>query len=303
MKSASVVTGPTVAAAAANLTPNSTVDVPVWAKGDAWTADAKNGQNTTRETFVVTAAAGDAYTLATDDPSLATYDALFDVSYVGKIRASDLAGAQGSTPVQFFSFPLADGKSWSTKWDGGTVNLTSAYAASIPTPLGPQPGFLITGEMKGKTYVTYDYVPALRWWSRIDFAAGYGLAVTGVAHNYTGQVATAKAKLLLTLAPVGPVTSTPGGTFTVDAGQSAVWLTVMGSGAPYARGLVITDPNGNVYPKSNPNYDMAPSGGAFLNEAMPPTPGDWRVAAPTANDPSGGWMVLIQEVAVAMHPA
>ena len=293
---------PSVDAAAAPLLKaldkNASVEAPEWRVGDAWTTELNGVDDGDRATLVVVAADGGSYQMRPTSESLATYDAMFDISYVGKVRASDLAGHQQDQPVKFFDFPMKDGSAWSTTWDGLDVSLHAGFAPSIPTPLGPQPGFIIQGTTaKGDPYVEYDYVPALKWWSHIQFAQGYGFKITGVQQNWTGQYAVATAKTLLTLGTAAPVASTPAGTFTVEPDQTAVAMTIMGFADAYARGIAVIDPDNSEHAGPVAEGSPTPSGG-FEVKMLPGKAGQWKVVAPTAHHPSGGFALVFQQVAV-----
>lgn len=278
---------------------NSTVAVPVWNVGDAWDVSTSNLGASERSTFVVVAASNDAYQLATTSASLATFDAVLDVSYVGKIRASDLAGAQGDKTVTFFDFPLTDGKSWSATWDGVPTEIHAVFASAIATA-GGQPGFQITATQAGKPYATYDYVPTLKWWSHIDFAGGYGLKVERATTNWTGAVAVATAKKVFDSDTVFPVATLNTQTFHVDERQTSLFLMMTGGAKTYARGYQLVDPNGTAYPSGGPTTDAQPSGGGvFQVEQFPAAPGDWKISAPVAHTSDGKFVLRVHEVALA----
>lgn len=278
----------------------SSVVVPVWRVGDAWLVDSYSGDEHTAGTLAVSAADASSYSIVTTIDSTATFDAAFDVSYVGKIRADNLAGAQKENTIKFFDFPLEDGKSWSTTWDQTTVNLTATFSPKISTPLGPQPGFLIVGEARGATYVEYDFVPALNWWSRLAFADNYGFTVTGIAHNWTGEYKVGVSKTLLTLGTAAPIGTTPVGSFTVDEGQSVVLLALSSHSERFARAFILIDPANQPYATnriSNFENSAEPSR-EFTTETLPPTAGEWRVIAPTIHDPSASFTLNVQQIAI-----
>lgn len=284
-----------VAALAKAIDRNASLDAPAWRVGDAWTVESSGVADGERATLVVVAAEGSSYQLQSTSEQMATFDAMFDVSYLGRIRASDLAGHQQDQPVQFFSFPLAHGKAWTAQWDGLEISLTAGFSPGIPTPLGPQPGFVIQGTTAdGQPYVEYDYVPALRWWSHLHFAEGYGIKVTAVSENWTGQYATATAQTLLTLGPGSP----PGGTFTVAEGQTTVALTLMGYAEAHARAVALVDPDHGERMGPAVTHSATPAGG-FEVYTFPAKPGQWKLAAPTAHHPNGFFAVHAQQVAVA----
>jgi hypothetical protein len=92
---------------------------PEWTLGDwwTWTSPQIDGPYTS----VVAGDEGGDWLMATDHDSIAWFDARFDIASLGQVRKTDLAGSQGSTRVEFFQFPLTQGRSWTTTWDGLTM--------------------------------------------------------------------------------------------------------------------------------------------------------------------------------------
>lgn len=262
-------------------------DAPVWTVGDAW-AISPVGDAGQPGVLVVTGAEGDAYTLATTDPDAAGYDALFDISYLGRIRASDLAGHQGGKPVQFFSFPLADDKTWTTTWDGLEIKLAAKWNPALTTSAGIHPGFEIVGTYEGEPYVRYDYVPTLKWWSHLSFANGYGMKVERTFADWTGEYVAAEAKKLVESAPA------PSVTFTVEEGASFVHVTLQGESTQYARAWRIFAPDGTPHDQQT-ETGSAGSGDVSITERLPPTPGEWRIVSPVVNA-DGGFTLKVNQV-------
>ena len=274
-------------------------DAPVWTVGDAWSIVADFGGAQETSVLAVTSAGSGGYVLSATSESMATYDAVYDVSYVGRIRASDLAGHQQDQPVRFFDFPLSDGKTWTAKWDGMEVVLTAKASPSIATPEGSQPGFLIEGKAGDAVYVTYDYVPALRWWSQIRFAEGYGFRVDRAMTNWTGSYLASSAKLVHESHPEAPGVKHGTGTFAVDEGQTSLMLTVMGGASAYVHGLVLVDPSGAYHPTTTSNLMVSPApDGFFFSEPVPATPGEWRISAPAVFHPDGWFHAMVHQVLI-----
>lgn len=277
--------------ASANL---SLVEAPEWSVGDAWTMGTPDGS----VTMVVTQADASGYTLSTDSETVASFDAMFDISYLGRIRASDLAGDQGGAPVQFFAFPLEDGKKWSTTWDGLAIDLAATFNPAIPTPLGAQPGFMIEGKNGEEPYVHYSYVPALRWWSHLDFE-GYAVKVEKVASNWTGTYSDAVAKVVFESATSAPFAMPGAGAFTVEEAQSFLMLSLVGQAPAHARALFLSDPSGAPYMTQTSNFEASPEpGGYFLTERIPATAGEWHIAAPMLHHPEGRFDLRVHQVAI-----
>lgn len=270
-------------------------DAPLWNVGDAWSIMSMGNDATEQSYLVVVAADGDSYTLATTSESQAGYDAMFDISFIGKIRARDLAGHQQGEPVQFFDFPLADGKTWTTTWDGFEVTLTAKQ-----TPKG----FDIVGvRADGEPHVTYDYDPALRWWSKLEFPEGYGIKADRLVEGWTGAIVTGTAELVFDSAPA-PALANPGsGSFTIAEGQSFGMVLVMGGGEAWARGFQLFEPAGTPYLDSTIGtfeFGDAMTAHSFrYQQPIPATPGEWHIVAPMMHDPSGWGSVLVYQVAVA----
>lgn len=272
-----------------------TLDAPVWAVGDAWSVVSHNEEEGTEErsTLVVTRVEGSSYLVETTSEQTASFDAIFDVSYVGSIRASDLAGEQQGQPVLYYSFPLQDGKTWTTTWDGQEVSLKATKAAR---------GFSIVGTVEGEPYVEYDYAPELKWFSRLHFVReGYGLTVERLETGWAGSLAGAVAKVVYEGAPAAPVASPNSGAFTVDEGQTALMAMHRGgaSGA-YASNVLFVDPAGGTHSGAFTVEGQGPRP-IFETYDLPPTPGEWHVSAPGLHDPASGFWLTVHQVAVSMR--
>lgn len=266
--------------------------VPRWNVGDAWSITS-HGFGEENSVLVVTAATSDAYTLSTTSEQAASFDAIFDVSYIGQIRSGDLAGSQQGAPILYYSWPLAEGKTWTTTWDGLAVTLTATA--------DPAGGFLIVGTADGTDYVHYDYDPELKWWSHLEFVReGYGMTIGRLETGWTGEIATAVAEEVYASSPAAPVASPNTGAFTIAEGQTFGMITLAGGGAQWARGFQLIDPAGKPHPAG---IDTFEADGAGMNveyqEQIPPTPGEWRILSPAVHDPTGGFALTVHQVAVS----
>jgi hypothetical protein len=269
-------------------------EAPEWSVGDAWAVVSRGAGEEERGFLVVTAADSGSYTIGTSSEQAAGWDAIHDVSYIGRIRAHDLAGHQQGEPVQYFDFPLAEGKTWSTKWDGFEVVLTATK-----TPRG----FDIVGLADGAPYVEYDYSPEMKWWTRLHFVQGdYGLTIERLQPEWRGTLASGTGKVVYEAASETPAAMSGGsGAFTIDEGQTFAMATLSGGGSHWARAFGLTDPSGMPYPTTSiENAEAEGMGprGVFLQERLPPTPGQWHVAAPAVHDPEGGFSLVVHQVAI-----
>lgn len=274
--------------------PAAPAEAPVWLVGDAWSVTTFGGGSEERAAVVVTKADTESYVLETTSEQLAAYDAMNDISFLGRIRARDLAGFQQDAPIQFFDFPLADGKTWTTQWDMQEITLRATKAGD---------GFSIVGTSAEEAYVTYDYKPALKWWSKIEFAGGYGLRVDRFSPNWTGALATATAATVYESTTAIPTLTINTDQFTVSEGQTFLGLRVHGGGPAWARALTLMDPANQPYMTTTSNTE-ATATPMWVNyeEQIPAMPGTWRISAPVAHAPDSWWMVHVQEVAVGTKP-
>jgi hypothetical protein len=154
---------------------------PEWRIGQFWTYSIPEGQ----ATLVVVGEEGGDWIVATTDGEMAYYDALYDVSYLGAVRKSDLAGSQGGDRVQFFQFPLEDGKEWTTRWDGFSLKVTATESA---------PGIYDLVGMDGnRKHVEYTYNAEKGFFQRATWFGGegfddWGLELTASGQNFRGTI-------------------------------------------------------------------------------------------------------------------
>lgn len=162
------------------------IDVPAWQPGDYWTFRASvNGQETFTATHIVTAAVGGDYVVDTDLETLALFNARSDVSYLGPIRMSDLAGSQGTTRVTMFSWPLEDGKKWPVTWDGEALQATARQT-------GPGEFAIVAARSDGSPAIEYQFSESKRWFTALAFldgngTAGFRLDLAASGTSYQGE--------------------------------------------------------------------------------------------------------------------
>jgi hypothetical protein len=93
--------------------------LPEWRVGDAWTYSVQ-GEPTT---YGITSETATDWIMDTDSEERAFQDARQDISRLGPQRKSDLAGSQGEDRVEFFRWPLAGNRTWTTRWDQQEVSV------------------------------------------------------------------------------------------------------------------------------------------------------------------------------------
>ena len=191
---------------------------PEWQVGDSWTLSSP--QQDTPFTHVVTSDGGDDWVVDTDSPTTAYFDARFDISFLGKVRKSDLAGSQGSTRVEFLRFPLAKDLEWTTSWDGEPKAIRVLDVASGKATLQ-------SSRADGTLHAEYTYDSEAGYFSRFAF---YGPDGTTLGFEWTLQSSgkfsgTAVRWTLEELfATSGPIPQSQTGTFAVEPGFTDVFV-------------------------------------------------------------------------------
>lgn len=165
-------------------------EVPVWSIGNYWTYKMTAGDfEIGTSSLVVTADGGSDYLVGTNDPQIAYFDALFDITFMGEVRKSDLAGSQNGDRVSMFDWPLIEEKAWTTTWDGETLDM---YA----NPMGGPGEFHVMGHRQSDQAMTveYHYNPAVKWFEYIRFfnadngTVAFEMELTDNGEQFTGTV-------------------------------------------------------------------------------------------------------------------
>ena len=175
-----------------------TLDPPTWAVRDFWTYDTPFGE----ATYVVTEDAGQDWILDITNQDTAWYDAQTDVSRLGPVRKSDLAGSQGSDRVEFFHWPVTMNDTWQTTWDGLALTI-QVLEVDEDSAL-----FSAVNATGGLVYA-YEYDEEFRWFETLTSydAAGaeaFSLSISEHGHNFTGDVYRWTFETLVDYAALGP---------------------------------------------------------------------------------------------------
>jgi hypothetical protein len=191
---------------------------PEWKLGDSWTMESPQGGTFTH---AVSKDAGDDWVVDTDNADTAFFDAQGDISFLGKVRKSDLAGSQGDKRVEFLRFPLAAGLNWTTTWDG---NPTMVHVADVKDGKAS----LMAMRADGTKYAEYTYSDQARYFSHFAFYDGDGKQV-GYEWTLRSSGPFAGTLVRWTLTPLynvsGPIAQ--GGqasTFPVQPGFGDIWV-------------------------------------------------------------------------------
>lgn len=217
--------------------------LPTWAVRDHWTYAIGDG----KATYVVTADLGSDWMVDTDSDERAFQNARDDVSRLGPQRKGDLAGSQGSDRVEFFRWPLTDGKTWSTRWDHQAVTITAHVRGPV--------AHLEAVDGNGVRVYNYTYDSAVGWFRSLkrynpDGSLLIALELDSHGHGWSGTA------VRYTLKPLYSANGTNGGAdaFPIqpDANATDLWLAyhlTCGSQGGYSIALAPADPNAHPYDK------------------------------------------------------
>lgn len=247
------------------------VDAPDLVPGTAWTYRARSFYDGDADVTIVVASAGpDGYLFAGATPEDVGPSAVWYRDWHGP-HGRDLNAVQDAT-FRVFDWPLHDGKTWELL-EGMPV---TARAADVPTPSGPEPGFVIEGtrdDERGARRFVAQYAPSLgtltEYLWEVDGAPFYHLELARV--GTTASYVWFERGPRVDAEGYGDPSPDALQVLEVPAGASAVLVSAGGDG-----GRVAVTP-----PGAAPWTWEAPSGGESWNPivAFPATEGRWAVAA------------------------
>ncbi|HUR25230.1 MAG TPA: hypothetical protein VM327_04345 [Candidatus Thermoplasmatota archaeon] len=192
---------------------------PEWAVGDYWTMQSPQGGQFTN---AVSGESGTDWTMDTDNPDTAFFDAVSDISFLGKVRKADLAGSQGDARVEFLKFPLTAGMSWTTTWDGAPTMIHVGEVADGKAEVTAM-------RADGSTYAKYTYSDEAGYFSHFAFyspdgsTVGYEWTLQKSGSGFTGQLV--RWTLAELFAASGPIPQGQSGMFTVEPGFTDIYVT------------------------------------------------------------------------------
>ncbi len=210
-------------AGAAEASPETGISIPAptWTIGQWW---AWESPQIGTYTYVVTGEQGGDWIVDTDNEDTAFFDAQSDISFLGPVRKSDLAGSQGDTRVRFFDWPLELGKTWTTTWDG--VQRTIEVVAI------DEEKAQLEARQDGRLAVTYEYRVASEGIGNTAFLDASGEATFDVrfmraGENFTGTPVRWNLETLVEQAgTIGPTLDSWGGQFEIAEGTTDLHLTM-----------------------------------------------------------------------------
>lgn len=161
------------------------IPAPLWQVGQWWQLASE--QSDAGFTHVVSGESATDWTMDTDSQDIAFFDARFDISFLGQVRKSDLAGSQGGDRVQFFQFPLSLDRTWTTTWDGAPITVTVVGLDAAGAELEAR-------HANGTLYAKYTYDVDLAYFGEYAFYApdgetvGFAATVTDAGTAFSGEL-------------------------------------------------------------------------------------------------------------------
>lgn len=241
---------------------------PEWRVGDAWRVQFDDGQPICW--LVVVEATAEGYEQGvwcpTDEAELiAAQLAAFELAYVGRFTAS-LEGRAAEDAFRFYDWPLEDGKTWSTTWEGQEVKVVAEAAR------GDRWIFTATYVESEETLAVYDYDPELAWWSVIEFPpSGYVFRVHERATGWEGDVLHARGEDRYEARREESTLGQPAAVFNIEEQDAMVALVIDWFGAPFGRFEVRDAAGDTVYERTMIGDDDD------TYELMPGSPGIWSI--------------------------
>lgn len=211
---------PEAQAPAADAAGGEVLRAPNWSVGDHWTYASEGLDEDV--VWVVTGETRDAWVVDTTHRGVAFIDARNDISFFGQRRKADLAGSQGDDRVEYFRWPLEEGKTWSTTWDGvqRTVTVESIQDGAA----------VLVATQEGRLAVEYTYDASAGHFGRFAFFDENGTKVNGaeLKRSGSGFEGTAVRWRLATAADLegsfGAEPASEGFGFEVPEGATDLWL-------------------------------------------------------------------------------
>jgi hypothetical protein len=150
-----------------------TAEIPRWQLGDAWTYTIDTqGFPETETTMMVYNETADLYRIGSTEEKTALQHAIFEVNpQLGRIQKGNLGVFEKGEPRTMYEFPMQDGDTWTTSFfvrqHEGQLDAEATYVEEIQTPAGTFEGFEIVAEGDDGFRVEYDYIPEIRWFSKM----------------------------------------------------------------------------------------------------------------------------------------
>ncbi len=293
------------------------VPLPVWEVGD-WFGHhiffGPNDEEGIHINVIVTEDQGSAWFLATDDPEIAKFEAIYDVPLTGPIAKDGLATTGFGGPWKYYDFPIRDGKTWTGVINMGfgypqaDLTFTATFNERIQTPYGPRPGYDIIGtDAEGAIQVVTDYVPDIEWYTKFEYYTAddpenyeFKTISMGFGSNWTGtyyvDTATEMASHqdIVAVNPESPDASgaqpSPYSSFTMTEGSTYLSGFFFDFAFAGAHDMELIDPNNKRHQFTVTDTGSGSGGFDFVD--LDAVPGQWHIASGGAGVAHGSGMFL-----------
>lgn len=271
---------------------------PAWQVGLWWRWRVTGDDIDEVRTDVVVEDAGDDWVVRTDSEQATFFDARFDISTLGPQRKSDRAGSQGADRVEFFDWPLEEGKSWTTTWDDRERTITVESVAADRSSFD-----LVARGPDGDVEVEYTFEPSARWFTHLlyhnDDGSTFELTLQEHGTGYDG--------IYLTMADPGKVVDE---TLTTQLGQGGStrepiavteahddwWVQLDYAAVPAGAvgiGWSMSDLDGQTVDGQPMFIAQCPCDAGVFEGTLDAAPGDWGWAYGRGVDPGGGYLQVL----------
>lgn len=234
----------------------------------------------------------------------AVFHAVFDINpFLGRIHSDVLSPHEDGLHSSIFDFPLEPpGETWEEKpnqvFFGKSRSFESTYSESVPAPGGSTAGYEIVATADDGSTVTYNYVPDVKWFTRMEVTDANGDRVVKLTLQDHGFDAAEKAyfvrpRVLKTIDRDVDTGFDQQETFNVYQGGDygdfeylAIGIRVSPQGDVGNVDISISDPDGTERRSVSVQSDQGTT--ERLIEIMPASgnsvkPGDWTVSIDAVN--------------------
>lgn len=237
--------------------------LPEWRVGDAWEWSSPQLGS---YTYIITSSSGSDWVMDTDNAGVAFFDAQNDISTLGQIRKSDLAGSQGSTRVEFFRFPLKANMTWSTQWDGQDLKVAVTH-------MMPEMAHIEARRADGTLHASYTYDNRTRYFGDLAFhdangTMAFSSSVVSASRNHAGPGVRYELEPLVSMS-----SDLKGGssqTYTVGPAFTDVWMRLEATCTQGVYSIAAGPPTGPVDERGEASQGPCPA--AFSATAVEATP-------------------------------
>lgn len=241
-------------------------ELPTWQAGQGWryVVDVP-GERTQTFTMMVVEQRGELWVVGANDRDQALHHAVYSTNPVlGRIGVETLSPFQDGEPVAMYRFPLTDGKEWSARFFGETMQFDASFVGDILLQPslglgGFAEGFRVRATGPSGVTVAYDYVEAAQWFTSFEVLNANGsrqirLDLVERVDDYSGPYHFFRGDDLLVETHTSQATEPVVETLTVPSAERftdgmAIGVSYLGrqSEVPPVANMTVTGSDGEIY--------------------------------------------------------